>query len=82
MRKIVYFTIICLAAFAASLSLPTNASASVGDDQGDTIQCHCNRDITFHHHGCYVNNHGAICAQSQPGGNINCAEYSSNCSFQ
>ncbi len=82
MRRIVYLTIVCLAAFAASLSLPTNASASDGDDQLDTIQCHCNRDITFHHRGCYVNNHGAVCAQSQPGGNINCADYSSNCSFQ
>lgn len=46
----------------------------------DRVKCYCTRDITFGTNGCYSNatsNH--LCAQSEPGGNIICATYSSNC---
>lgn len=84
MKKIVYLTIICLATLIASLLLPARASASVGGDGGsggDVIQCFCNRDITLHHRGCFVNNHGALCHQGQPGEPTDCSEGYSNCSF-
>ena len=75
MRKVILFTILCVVASIASLTLPTKAKAS----QGDIIQCHCTRDISFHPNGCYVNAKGPVCAQSEPGGNVNCADYNSNC---
>jgi hypothetical protein len=41
---------------------------------GDRIKCKC---TTLGR--CKASGSGAVCAQSEPGGNINCSDYDGNC---
>ena len=46
----------------------------------DQVKCYCTRTVHFETKGCRVDGaSGVLCAQSQPGGNILCHEYDSNC---
>jgi hypothetical protein len=59
----------------SSLSLKSLVSIARADDEGgDVIKCKC---TVFGR--CRADGAGAICAQSQPGGNINCGDYDGNC---
>lgn len=48
------------------------------DDEERQIFCKC-QDGLFSNRKCLASNSGDLCAQSEPGKNINCRDYSSNC---
>lgn len=79
MKKIVLFTIVCVAALVASLCLPTKANAGIEPGNNEVITCHCTKIVSFYPAGCYANTQGAVCAQSTLGGNILCSDFNSNC---
>lgn len=76
MIKIVYATIACLVIACASLVLPSIANANPPEG---VVICHCTKPVSLLPPGCYVNAKGDICAQSEPGGNIDCSQYNGNC---
>ncbi len=77
MKKFFYFTIACLAMACTSLFLPSKANASI--PEGNMIVCRCRAKISLLPKGCYVNTNGPICAQGEPGSNIQCSLYHGNC---
>lgn len=51
---------------------------AAGGESGDRIICRC-KDGILTNDKCLASNDDDKCAQSEPGGNINCRDYSSNC---
>ena len=49
------------------------------NEWGPTVYCYCARTSFLTNKECRSSNTGALCAQSEPGGNIDCGEYNSNC---
>ena len=45
---------------------------------GNSILCYCQKGL-FSNNRCLVSNNSSVCAQSEPGGNISCQDYNSNC---
>jgi len=49
-------------------------------ESGSRVECRCSRNVLWlGNNDCMASNRGALCAQSAPGGNINCREYDSQC---
>lgn len=78
-KKLITIVALCLAISAVSFLIPTGTYAQEPELGDDVIYCHCTRLIHFHPKGCYVNTGGDVCAQSTPGGNVDCTKYDSNC---
>lgn len=80
-KIIMIMTSVCLVMMIISTLMVQRAYADgSGSGSLDQVKCYCTRDISVVPNGCYANgdsNH--LCAQSAPGGNILCDEYSSNC---
>lgn len=67
---------------SSDLTLADVEAAAINLDEGsggDRIICKCDSWYDSGK-GCRVDYHGSKCAQGQPGSNISCADYDSNCS--
>ena len=70
---------IALASVLLALSAVAFAWSYDAEDAGDNaIVCRCARTILGNPQ-CSVMNDGEICAESEPGKNIQCFDYKSNC---
>lgn len=92
MKKKLIFTV-CMSVCSISLfvvSLKANVSKeslfmedveSLTQDEigGSVIKCRCSRAEIWANKKCIVSNDGNTCAQGQPGQNINCQDWNSNC---
>ena len=52
-----------------------------GESSGDVIKCYCSAWYQTGNNVCSADgkDNDAVCAQSQPGGNILCSDYNGNC---
>lgn len=82
MKKKVLVTVVSVLSFVGFLLFCSNIFAKSDDtimdsgnqEGGERIKCHC---TTFGR--CKARGAGNNCAQSQPGGNIQCSDYNGNC---
>lgn len=93
MKKIFYAVSACILSivlFAFSVNLKVDqpeepvlhAEALAPTEEGGSgvvIYCYCSKATLFANKECLASNHGNRCAQSEPGGNITCNFYDSNC---
>lgn len=63
-----------------SLSQNNNGQSSIIDGSATVIICRCSKAAIFPNKKCLASNNGNSCAQSNPGGNIDCQKINSNCS--
>ena len=63
----------------SSLTMENVESLAKDESSGKVLYCKCSKAIIYPNDECLSSNNGNICAQSQPGGNISCREYDSNC---
>jgi predicted transcriptional regulator len=66
--------------FSDVVMVGVEALADNESDSGVRIYCRCNDGNIFGgNKQCKTNGKNAVCAQSEQGGNIDCATYNSNC---
>lgn len=74
---IAVMAICTLSAISSSVfSLFVANAGIVTPGMGEVVECHCKKFIISK---CKSNGGGPLCAQSKPGGNIQCQEYNGNC---
>jgi hypothetical protein len=57
-----------------------NVEALTQTEGAVTIKCYCKFNVNTYFCSLYGN--GKLCAQSSPGGNVNCGDYDSSCRNQ
>lgn len=81
MKKKIFITVISVLSFMALVMIPAVDLSAEGNktvvdnlNDGDRVICSCTRGG-----GCAASGSRGMCAQGQPGGNINCQDYNGNC---
>ena len=80
-NKIIVAAGAVLLAAAVVASIYENDGKIKGDQLGDVIKCYCSAWYQTGNNVCSADgkDNDAVCAQSQPGGNILCSDYNGNC---